>query len=149
MRYAIGFGALSTLLLLSGCAGDHQPIAPSVVDEAPTPPPTQTACVFPAFAQTDRVYTFAESRLPPAAHTRCSRFVLYENGRFVLQFGLTSAYSGRYSVLDNVVDFQWDGLSVAGPWGADAVLDGDTLRVNYNPVMELSDFEDAVYKLSN
>ena len=45
------------------------------------------------------------------------------------------------------VVFDWDGRSVAGPWGAIGTLKGDSLTVQYNGIMQLSDFEDAVYAL--
>lgn len=43
------------------------------------------------------------------------------------------------------VDFKWEGWSVAGPWGADATLEGDALSVRYNLIVQLTDFEDANY----
>ena len=39
----------------------------------------------------------------------------------------------------------WEGWSVAGPWGETATLAGDSLTVQYNWIMTLTDFEDAVY----
>lgn len=142
---------LSTLWLSAGCSSSHQLATPGTIDGArPPTAPTQTACEFSPLAQTGRVYTFAESPLRAvAAYTRCSRFVLYDNGQFELQFGAEGAYSGTYRELDKVVEFNWDGRSAAGPWGSDATLAGDALSVHYNVIMQLTDFEDAVYQRSN
>ena len=151
MRGRVGFVVLSVLLLAAGCSDRHPPTAPGPVDAALTPPaPTQTACVFGPTTQSGRAYAFAHARLPDAApYTRCSRFVLYDNGSFELQFGASGTYSGTYRISGNDVDFRWDGWSVAGPWGTNATFDGDFLTVRYNLIMVFSDFEDAVYQLSN
>jgi hypothetical protein len=151
MRNVIGFVVLSVLLLSAGCSNSHQPTAPSTVERVLTlPTPIEPACVFAAVTQRGRVYAFSHARFPnPASYTRCSRFVLYDNGSFELQFGGRGTYSGTYRILGNVVDFTWDGWSVAGSWGSNATLDDNTLDVRYNTIMMLSDFEDAVYELSN
>ena len=46
------------------------------------------------------------------------------------------------------VSSQWDGSSAADPWGATGTLRGDSLTVQYNFIMQLSDFKDAVYTLT-
>jgi hypothetical protein len=78
-----------------------------------------------------------------------SRYVLYDNGTFSLQYSLAQwglvEYKGRYSRADSLITFDWDGWSTMGPWGADGILRDDTLIVKYNLVMLLSDFEDGVY----
>jgi len=43
-------------------------------------------------------------------------------------------YRGRYTEANGDIVFDWEGWSVAGPWGAIGI-------------MRLSDFEDAVYVL--
>jgi hypothetical protein len=80
--------------------------------------------------------------------TKDSRFVLYENGAFVLQFfgRVVVEYRGRYTEADGDVIFEWEGWSVAGPWGATGSLSGDALSVRYNIIMQMSDFEDGVYR---
>jgi hypothetical protein len=47
-----------------------------------------------------------------------------------------------------VIAFTWEGWSVVGPWGATGRLTGDSLTVQYNLVMQATDFEDAVYTLT-
>jgi len=152
MKHAIRSGALSTLLLVSlGCSADRQPVAPGLVAaRSVQSAPKEIACGFPTLDRPGRVYTYTGSPFPTVADgTRCSRFLLYDDGRFDLQFGTTFSYRGTYRVSNNVVDFRWDGWSAAGAWGSDATLDGDTLTVRYNVIMQMTDFEDAVYRLAN
>jgi hypothetical protein len=80
-------------------------------------------------------------------YTKKSRFVLYDNGAFVLQFlSLGEAgYRGAYEEANGVITLQWEGWSTAGPWGATGTLKGDSLTVQYNLIMQMTDFEDAVY----
>ena len=54
-------------------------------------------------------------------------------------------YRGGYSESNGVITFQWEGWSIAGAWGATGTLKDGSLTVQYNIIMMLSDFEDAVY----
>jgi hypothetical protein len=75
-----------------------------------------------------------------------ARFVIYDNGAFVLQYvSLGIEYRGGYTESDGVITFQWEGWSSAGAWGATGTLNDGSLTVRYNLIMQLSDFEDAVY----
>jgi hypothetical protein len=47
-----------------------------------------------------------------------------------------------------VITFEWEGWSVAGPWGATGTITDGVLTVKYNLIMQLSDFEDAAYRLT-
>jgi hypothetical protein len=47
------------------------------------------------------------------------------------------------------VTFHWEHSNINGPWGATRVLSGELLTVRYNFVMEYSDFEDAIYRVTN
>jgi hypothetical protein len=79
-------------------------------------------------------------------YTKESRFVLYDNGAFVLQYvGLGGGYRGGYTEANGVIVFEWEGWSAAGPWGATGTVKGDSLTVQYNLIMQLTDFEDAAY----
>jgi hypothetical protein len=85
---------------------------------------------------------------PVRDYTMESRFVLYDNGAFVLQYvGLGGQYRGGYTEANGVITFQWEGWSAAGAWGATGMIKGNSLTVQYNVIMELTDFEDAVYSL--
>ena len=48
---------------------------------------------------------------------------------------------------NGVLVFQWEGGSTAGSWEATGTLQGNSLTVHYNRIMQLTDFEDAVYAL--
>jgi hypothetical protein len=63
----------------------------------------------------------------------------------VLRYPGTGEYRGRYSLTDGVIAFDWEGWSTAGPWGATGTLTGDSLTVQYNFIMQMTDFEDALY----
>jgi len=81
-----------------------------------------------------------------------SRYVLYADGTFALQYSSANypffEYRGRYKDDNGSVTFEWEGWSTAGPWGATGVLREDSVTVRYNLVMQLSDFEDGVYLLT-
>lgn len=85
---------------------------------------------------------------PLSSYTLASYFVLYDSGAFALVFPTIGVdYRGTYTQVDGVVTFTWEGWSTAGPWGATGMLADGTLSVRYNIIMQLSDFEDAVYTL--
>jgi hypothetical protein len=96
-----------------------------------------------------RTFVFAhELTYPVSGGTWASRYVLYPDGTFALQFGGPGLqYRGRYTESNSVIVFDWDGWSTAGPWGATGTLDGDIMTVRYNLVMMLTDFEDGAYRL--
>jgi hypothetical protein len=53
-------------------------------------------------------------------------------------------------IADGVITFEWADwnlASVSGPWSATGTLKGNSLTVQYNPIMHHNDFEDAAYVL--
>jgi hypothetical protein len=78
-----------------------------------------------------------------------SRFVLYEDARFGLQFSSPTRgffeYAGQYVRTDTGIGFAFAGASIAGPWQAFGTASGDRLSVSYNELMQHSDFVDGVY----
>ena len=82
-------------------------------------------------------------------YTKKSRFVLYDNGAFVLQFPSLGegGYRGGYQDANGVITVRVGRLERGGPWGATGTLKGDSLTVQYNQIMQMTDFEDAVYVL--
>jgi hypothetical protein len=97
-----------------------------------------------------RTFIFAsELAYPVRDHTKNSRFVLYDNGAFVLRYLRLGelGYRGGCKDANGVITFEWEGWSSAGPWGATGTLQGELLAVQYNSVMQHTDFEDAVYAL--
>jgi|SRR5687767_3878958 len=134
---------VGALVLSAGCQ-DRMPTTPHPIPAAPLPPTT-----FPEVDQPSRIFVISPTpTYPISAWTQNSRYVLYDGGTFVLQYGGAGQYRGTYEEADGKLIFTFDGRgwSVAGQPDARGVLEGDTLTVSYNVVMSLSDFEDAVYK---
>jgi hypothetical protein len=95
-----------------------------------------------------RVYASAAPlNHPLAPWTVASRFVLYDDGMFVLQYGGPTDYPGTYKEANGSVTFEFQGWSTAGSWDATGTIVGTTLTVRFNIVMQMSDFEDASYTL--
>lgn len=146
-RLAIGLGAL--LAWPAGCADVTDivdpPVEPEPAGEAPAPLVTDT---FPQVSGFAAVY----DRDRPDSYGFRSRYVFHPDGSFSLQYTGTQwgfvEYPGRYAVSDSQVDFDFDGWSVAGPWRATGTLDGKELRVEYDIIMWLSDFDNGLYLLS-
>lgn len=146
--------ALTLLLLLSMSAGCQAPTTlpplPEASEGASATPATQLPA-WPALAGPGRVYAYSaplDNHVSP--YTTLSRFVLYDDRSFGLQMHTqwrTVEYRGTYTEVGSDVAFAWEGWSVLGAWGATATLLQDTLTVQYNWVMLLNDFENAVYVL--
>ena len=90
-------------------------------------------------------YVFnAPSSYPIRDYTITSRYVLHNSGTFSLQYAsLGHEYVGTYTEENGRVTFRF---AADGRWDAVGTLNGDSLDVRYNVVMELSDFENAVYR---
>ena len=149
MNTTVRHCAVVALLVLSASCGSSAPSSPTATPQppanpSPTPPPTPT---FPPLSGPSRTFIFDHPlSYPVSDYTKKSRFVLYDDGAFVLQYDV-GEYRGGYTAANGVITFAWEGWSAAGPWGATGVLNGDSLTVNYNDIMQLTDFEDAVYVL--
>ena len=153
MNTTVRHSAAIVLVVLLAACGSSVPTSPTAttlpVLTLATPPPRS----FPPLSGPSRTFVFdRELSYPVADYTRHSRLVLYDNGAFVLQFPSLGepgerGYRGGYTEADGVITFEWEGWSAAGPWGATGTLQGDSLRVQYNRIMQLTDFDDAVYAL--
>jgi hypothetical protein len=86
---------------------------------------------------------------PVSEYTKHSRLILYDNGGFVLRFPSVGegGYRGGYQDVNGTIVFEWEGWNVGGPWGATGTLKSDSLTIEYNQIMQFTDFEDAVYVL--
>jgi hypothetical protein len=149
---AISSGTVVVVMLLSMACGRSALTAPTASSQtAPAGPstPAPSPSSFPPLSGLSRTFTFnRELTYHLTDYTKQSRFVLYDNGAFVLQYvSLGGEYRGGYTESNGVITFQWEGWSIAGPWGATGMLKDGSLTVRYNLVMQLSDFEDAVYGL--
>jgi hypothetical protein len=130
--------------------GSFEPATPTAVTNPPVtqPPTTQPPSRFPPATGPAQTFVFdREAWYRVNAYTKSSRYVLYDNGAFALQYPSlgTAEYRGGYTVADSVLKFEWEGWSTAGPWEATGTMRGDTLTVRYNLIMTLIDFDDAVY----
>jgi hypothetical protein len=152
MYKAISRGILLGLVLLSIACGRSTPTAPtasSPVPAVPSPPAPPPPTTFPALSGPSRTFAFDHQLTYPLSdYTKQSRFVLYDDGAFALQYvSLGLEYRGGYTESNGIVTFAWEGWSVAGPWAATGTVKDGSLTVQYNLIMQLSDFENAVYAL--
>ena len=140
MLLSLGLG----LQLAVGCSDSTRPLAPSPVSHTPSGPTAATTVV--VYEGLPDIYD-ALSRYHQGQLT--SRYVLFGDSTFALEFGSprfgSFAYTGRYKRVNSRIVFSWNAWSAAGPWGAEATLSGDSLKVTYNLVMMMSDFIDGTY----
>jgi hypothetical protein len=142
MRYAVLCGSAIVLLAIGACSG-----SPSTPSSGAGRQPSSGAPA-PAPAGPSRIFGSATAlTYPLAAYTVSSRYVLYDDGAFALEYP-SGEYRGTYQESGGTITFNWEGTSSAGPWGATGTLENDRLVVRYNLVMQLTDFEDAVYRRS-
>jgi hypothetical protein len=147
-RRARKLAGLAVALGISiACADSTPPVAP------PAPAAPAAAPAFPALSRAGEIYVAGASLYGAmsAYHggVLASRFVLYGDDRFALQFSSPAwgffEYGGRYARTDSGLVFAFDGSSIAGPWQATGTLSGERLSVTYNDLMIHSDFVDGVY----
>jgi hypothetical protein len=135
---------VALIALASACADPVTPTGPTMAAR-----PATVSVEFPPVSRPARIYLFADAASYPVSEiTVGSRYVLYDDGTFALQYLRSrgsSEYRGTYKEANGLLTFEWEGWSAAGPWGATALLGDDSLTVRYNLIMELTDFENAVY----
>ena len=145
MNVAVGRGALVALLAIAtACSEVTPPTAPTPTADSTTSTPAPGSGPaprgFPDVSEPARIFVAVYGP---------SRYVLYDDGRFALQYSSANQsffeYRGVYKEANALITFEWEGWSTAGPWGATGSLSGDSLTVRYNLIMQLSDFEDGVY----
>ena len=150
----------AALGLAMACVDLTPPVAPPAPPAAAAPPtvappataPSTVAPAFPALSRAGDIYVADASLYGASAYHGgwlASRFVLFGDGRFTLQFSSPTwgffEYGGRHARADSAITFAFDGASIAGPWLAAGTLSGDRLRVKFNDLMEHSDFVSGVY----
>ena len=158
--HAVRPHALASLLILTAaCTSDGtQPTEPTSIrlstPAAPNPTPAPVAGdfapSFPAVSRPARVYVAVSWPFVAFPHGSplASRYVLYDDGTFGLQYSSASnpffEYAGTYKETNGSIELNF------GPnWGsATAMLSGNSLTVRYNILMQMSDFEDGVYMAS-
>jgi hypothetical protein len=148
MNSPLGGGAIVVLFVLCAACGSSGPASPTGTGQAFPTPTARPATTFPPLSGPSRTFVFdRELMYRVSDYTKKSHFVLYENGAFVLRFPSVGegGYRGGYADADGVITFEWEGWNVTGPWGATGIVEGNSLTVRYNQVMQWTDFEDAVY----
>ena len=148
--------AACALPLFVACADSLQPFRAPDQGGSTAPLPPLVSPGFAPLMQSGQIYV-AEPSLDDVyskyhGARLASRFVLYDDSTFALQFasGLfgTFEYGGRFTRADSQITFIWKGWSAAGAWGAEGTLHGNSLTVAYNDIMQLTDFIDGTYRLS-
>lgn len=152
MKGAVQRGALVALLVLATACSDWTP--PTAPSGAPPGNPPPGPVSFPPISRPARIYVGVDSpSYPIHGSPLASRYVLYDDGTFALQYSSANhpffEYRGTYREANALVTFEWDGWSTAGPWGATGSLTDESLTVRYNIIMQLDDFEDGVYLRTN
>jgi hypothetical protein len=142
------------LMLYVGC-GRSAPTSPTEIQ----PPAVSSTAIpparmsFPPLSGPSRTFTFdREMAYAVRDFTRLSRVVLYDNGAFGLQYpSIAHVYRGAYRNANGVLMFLFDwsaGRSVDEPWvDATGILQGNSLTLQFDDIMQHSDFENAVYVL--
>jgi hypothetical protein len=132
------------LPLSAACTDATRTVAPP---EDPPPPASPPA--FPALSRAGQIYLGAEGmyRYSDSYHygRLHSRFVLYQDGTFALQFVSPRwgffEYPGRYARADSRIALTFQEWG----WVATGTVLGDRMTVTYNSTMSLADFEDGDY----
>jgi|SRR5687768_3196269 len=146
---AIGF-LLSSLSLLASCADATRPTdpPPSPPATAPVGPPVPAPVLPPAGPPLSGPGV-AYYRVSPSFSSVAvgSRFVLYNDSTFSMDYSAGFGYPGKYSRADSEITFRFDDNANhwLGPWLAQGTLRGDSLIVKHNDHMKLDDFEDGTY----
>lgn len=148
-----GWMFLLVVALVTACSGVNSPVAPvaannPVTPVPPSPPQPASPPVVPGTTPPAGIYAFADTGAAVASYTRASRFVLADDGRFALRYeNIGNEYRGTYTYTEATgrITFAWEGWSLAGPWEATGLLQGEVLTVSFNSIMQLTDFENATY----
>ena len=147
MNNTVRLSAIVVMLLPLAACGSSGPTSPTGINQPPAvPSPTPSVTNFPPLSGPSRTFVFDhEVSYPVHDYTKKSRFVLYDNGAFALQYtSLSGEDPGAYKDANGVIAFEWQG---GNSWSATGILTADSLTVHYGVYMALSDFEDAVYVL--
>ena len=154
--FSLGVFLTALTFFVTGCMDGTEPSGPIAPPAAPAPgaPPVAPAIApppeFPALSRAGQIYRGPDSLYDFIANQHgssvASRYVLYDDGTFGLQFASLRypffEYTGRYLSSASEFNFDFDGGS---GWYATGSLRGDSLIVKYNLEASMSDFADGVY----
>ena len=149
MTRVLRCGSLIGVLMLGLACGTEQPTAPSAVRPPTTTPPPRSPQPLPP-GEPVATYVFrGPLDYPVRGFTTGSRYLLYDNGVFGLQYdAFAHVYLGTYRTHNASITFQFDGAWTWHMGIAAGTLKGDLLEVRYSDIMQHSDFENAVYRRS-
>jgi hypothetical protein len=116
---------------------------PSIPPTSANPSPIGTPPAFPSVSRSARVYVGVDSPYYPMhGSPLASRYVLYDDGTFALQYASANypffEYRGTYEEANDLITF------VGGESWIGTII-GDSLAVRYTEMMHHSDFLDGVY----
>src|SRR5579872_1932721 len=137
--------AVTILMLASAaCSQATIPTAPSAASATATTPAGPVQCAsplsFPDVTGPARIF------MAPNSCPSASRFVLYDDGTFVLQHATVGGeYNGTYSEAGGAVAFRGEATSTAGAWTAEGTIVGDALSVHFDDNSQLGGLQDSVY----
>jgi hypothetical protein len=106
---------------------------------------------FPPVSRPARIYVDPDPR-PSSMHGSpvASRYVLFEDGTFALQYASANypffEYRGTYKEVGTVITFEWEACCA---WYATGTLEGDSMTVEYSIHMVMSDFVNGKYLRQN
>lgn len=150
MTAVVRFGTLVGFLLVGlACGTADRLTSPTPVPPAVTvqPPPTVQPLPTVQVPAGSSRYDFAGPLTHRvASYTTTSVYVLNPAGTFALRYpelSATLAYVGTYQQDGDHISFRF---SSDGRWEAEGTLNDDSLTVRYNIIMEMSDFDNAIYK---
>ena len=158
MNTTVHRGAVVMVLVLLAACGGSGPTSPTGTTPPftpPPPPPPSPQIDFPPLSGPSRTFIFdRELSYRVRDFTQKSRFVLYANGAFELQYPPSQygpgLFRGQYQDANGVLMFlfEFNGRRVGSPFDdATGTLKGDSLTVQYHELMQHADFENAVYVL--
>lgn len=135
-----------------GCGSEEQIVAPTATPNPQSPTQPSAVASFPPlthpgtiYGEQGEVYAF----FSPSQGSLISRYVIYDDGSFELEFISGKygffRYAGTYTQSGTGLTLNFADRDSAGPWLGTAALSGDQLSVEYNVIMMLADFIDGVY----
>jgi hypothetical protein len=146
--------AFISLCIGIACGGTTEPRG----TPATVPPGTDTTTILatPPFAvpaRAAKIYRGSDALYASSMQFHrgvlASRYVLFEDSTFVLQFssprfGLIE-YGGRFTRTTAGITFDFSVPNTIAPWQATATFEQEALRIHYNLAMSITDFVDGAY----
>jgi hypothetical protein len=148
MTAVVRCGTLLAFLLFSvACGNADRPTAPSSLSTQPPSMPQPPPAGQPPLTGPATTYLFSGPlSYQVRDYTTGSKYVLYDNGAFSLQYAsLAASYPGTYRQENGRISFDFN---ADGSWDGSGALNADLLEVRYTETMEHSDFENALYRRS-